>query len=136
MKSKFEESPDLSIQTRRNSYPFHLLDYIPAIPNTIGERLNEIPVMNGVPLPYDGLLFYHIESVYISGFTPLVGWLKPYMVTELFGINVHSSYLEKIPKGYTTLQNYVKSLDRVQRRTKKGNAEDDNLAEVSFLFEY
>lgn len=70
-------------------------------------------------MPCDGLLFYHKESLYISGFTPLVGWLKPHMVMELFGVSVHSLYLEKVPEGYTTLTDYVNHLDRYKRRNDK-----------------
>jgi len=32
----------------------------------------------------DGILFYHKEAPYISGTTPLVGWLKPEHMTEQF----------------------------------------------------
>lgn len=35
--------------------------------------------------PVDGLLFYHRESSYVHGHTPLVGWLFPFMVNEVLG---------------------------------------------------
>jgi len=36
----------------------------------------------------DGLLFYHRQTHYTPGTTPLVGWLRPYMVTDILGIEV------------------------------------------------
>ncbi|XP_077774970.1 snurportin-1 isoform X2 [Podarcis muralis] len=38
--------------------------------------------------PVDGLLFYHKETHYNPGSTPLVGWLRPYMVPDILGIPV------------------------------------------------
>lgn len=39
-------------------------------------------------LQVDGLLFYHRQTHYTPGSTPLVGWLRPYMVTDILGIDV------------------------------------------------
>ena len=36
----------------------------------------------------DGLLFYHKRTHYTPGKTPLVGWLKPFMIPEILGINL------------------------------------------------
>lgn len=53
------------------------------------------------PLPFedemDGLLFYHKKGHYFEGVSPLVGWLKPYMVPEILGTPVDTRYLEKQP---------------------------------------
>lgn len=114
--------------SKSNVNRFQLLDYILAIPSLIEQHLNSISRIYDVSVPYDGLLFYHKESIYISGFTPLVGWLKPHMVTELFGVSVHSFYLENIPEGYTTLFNYVNGLDRYKNKKK---VEEEQNKEVS-----
>ena len=34
----------------------------------------------------DGILFYHKETHYTHGPTPLIGWLKPFMMKEILGI--------------------------------------------------
>ncbi len=39
-------------------------------------------------LQVDGLLFYHRQTHYTPGSTPLVGWLRPYMVTDILGMEV------------------------------------------------
>lgn len=36
----------------------------------------------------DGLLFYHRQTHYTPGTTPLVGWLRPYMVWDILGLEV------------------------------------------------
>ncbi|XP_003744960.1 snurportin-1 [Galendromus occidentalis] len=55
----------------------------------------------------DGMLFYHKDGHYIPGCCPLVGWLKPFMITEVLGIDVHPRFLEEIPSGYTTLKDKI-----------------------------
>ena len=39
-------------------------------------------------LELDGLMFYHKKTAYTAGETPLVGWLKPFMVPEVLGISI------------------------------------------------
>uniref|UniRef100_A0A8B9K272 Snurportin-1 n=1 Tax=Astyanax mexicanus TaxID=7994 RepID=A0A8B9K272_ASTMX len=48
------------------------------------DGLSEVAKRN----PVDGLLFYHRETHYTPGSTPLVGWLRPYMVADILGIEV------------------------------------------------
>lgn len=40
------------------------------------------------PFEVDGLLFYHRQTHYSPGSTPLVGWLRPYMVSDILGVAV------------------------------------------------
>ncbi|CAG0882433.1 unnamed protein product [Cyprideis torosa] len=49
--------------------------------------------------PLDGLLFYHKSLVYVSGVTPAVGWLKPYMVSLVLGIAVPEAILLRMPQS-------------------------------------
>ncbi len=46
----------------------------------------------------DGVLFYHREGHYSSGYTPLVGWLKLYMIPEILNIAIPSWI--KTPSDY------------------------------------
>ncbi|KAJ0069767.1 hypothetical protein NL108_013292 [Boleophthalmus pectinirostris] len=57
------------------------------------EGLSEIAKRN----PVDGLLFYHKQTHYTPGSTPLVGWLRPYMVADILGIEVPVGPLTKKP---------------------------------------
>jgi snurportin-1 len=44
----------------------------------------------------DGLLFYHSQAHYIPGKTPLVGWLKPHMMSTVLGIPVAPVHLHNV----------------------------------------
>ncbi|XP_060230413.1 snurportin-1 isoform X3 [Meriones unguiculatus] len=48
--------------------------------------------------PVDGLLFYHKQTHYSPGSTPLVGWLRPYMVSDILGVVVPSGPLTTKPE--------------------------------------
>lgn len=76
---------------------------------TYMEMLETFPMYeNNVP-ELDGLLFYHKESSYVHGKTPLVGWLYPYMIHEVLGFSgVHPTYKAMEPPGYSDLPTYIK----------------------------
>ncbi|EQB78110.1 snurportin-1 [Camelus ferus] len=48
--------------------------------------------------PVDGLLFYHRQAHYSPGSTPLVGWLRPYMVSDVLGVAVPAGPLTTKPE--------------------------------------
>lgn len=50
------------------------------------------------PIPLDGILFYHKRVNYLPGVTPLVGWLKGYMLPEMLNVQVSikPSYLHEV----------------------------------------
>ncbi|KAH0619844.1 hypothetical protein JD844_014185 [Phrynosoma platyrhinos] len=50
------------------------------------------------PFEVDGLLFYHKQSHYNPGSTPLVGWLRPYMVSDILGVAVPACPLTTKPE--------------------------------------
>ncbi|XP_014219467.1 snurportin-1 [Copidosoma floridanum] len=66
-------------------------------------------------LTIDGLLFYHKEAHYTSGRTPLVTWLKPYMLPEVLGISVPEEYIEK-PPSYINFEHHVLSIIQNEKR--------------------
>lgn len=49
----------------------------------------------------DGLLFYHRQTHYTPGTTPLVGWLRPYMVWDILGLEVPEGPLALRPLDAT-----------------------------------
>lgn len=50
------------------------------------------------PSQVDGLLFYHKQTHYSPGSTPLVGWLRPYMVSDVLGVAVPAGPLTTKPE--------------------------------------
>ena len=84
-------------------------------------------------LQLDGLLFYHKETHYTFGDTPLVLWLKPYMLPEALGITVPQPYIDLAPPSYMDFASFrekriaalaareeAELLKRQQKRGKHG----------------
>ena len=51
----------------------------------------------------DGLLFYHKMTHYTFGFTPLVLWLRPFMIPEALGVMVHQKYIDRATPDYKVI---------------------------------
>lgn len=69
------------------------------------------------PFELDGVLFYHGDVAYRRGATPLVGWLKPYMLPEWFPqVTVHPDYLRDMSPDY---EDYLADIKRYEEETKK-----------------
>lgn len=69
----------------------------------------------------DGFLFYHRNAHYYFGYTPLVTWLKPFMLPEALGIFVPSPFDEK-PDNYISFEHYMQKQNR--RKNKKRNTKN------------
>uniref|UniRef100_A0A1B6CLR8 Snurportin-1 n=1 Tax=Clastoptera arizonana TaxID=38151 RepID=A0A1B6CLR8_9HEMI len=86
LNNKFKEenySPKLGLL---QSYPISDLERI----------LNVHPHYSNDTPKLDGVLFYHKQALYEPGITPLVGWLKPFMVPTIMNIPVHCNYVDGI----------------------------------------
>merc|ERR1711962_1265153 len=115
--------------SRNNPYRFMPLPIYECTPASISNALNS-------SLPFedklDGLLIYHKNVHYTPGKTPLVGWIKGYMVPELLGIEVCQELQEQQPAEYGGMKTYLKkTYDRVDRMKKaeleKAKAEQEAL---------
>ncbi|XP_069480661.1 snurportin-1 [Ambystoma mexicanum] len=92
IQSKLQEAEELDVITRRNPFRFVGLQSFACSP----ESLYDVLAME-FPFEVDGLLFYHKITHYTPGSTPLVGWLRPYMVSDILGINVPTGPLTVKP---------------------------------------
>lgn len=69
----------------------------------------------------DGLLFYHKESSYVRGKTPLVGWLFPFMVDEVLALDVlHPSWMALRPADYVDASTFIAQFNAALKRTTRG----------------
>ncbi|VDK37389.1 unnamed protein product [Taenia asiatica] len=72
------------------------------------------------PFELDGVLFYHGDVSYRRGSTPLVGWLKPYMLPEWFpSVSVHPAYLSEMAPDY---KDYLSDIQRYKEATQMYSA--------------
>merc|ERR1712203_1248530 len=129
IQSKFIENKDLRTRSRINPYSFQPLPVYQCTKESISDALNSPLPFND---PLDGLLIYHRRVHYMPGKTPLVGWIKGYMVPELLGIEVCQELQEQQPAEYGGMKTYLKkTYDRVDRMKKaeleKAKAEHEAL---------
>jgi len=122
VQQKFIENQEMRTRSRINPYSFQPLPVYQCTRESIKEALNS-------PMPFsdhlDGLLIYHREVHYMPGKTPLVGWIKGYMVPELMGIDVDDVLMEQRPADYGGMKTYLKkTYDRVEKLKK---ADDERL---------
>ncbi|XP_008558106.1 snurportin-1 isoform X1 [Microplitis demolitor] len=113
LNSKLEETVGLSTQSKLNQYPILSLPNIFCNGNLTNFLQNLSP-----SLPLDGILFYHREGFYMNGRSPLVTWLKPFMMSEVLGISVPFELDEK-PDGYIDFRQYILS-----KNCRKKNSDD------------
>ncbi|XP_023678564.2 snurportin-1 [Paramormyrops kingsleyae] len=83
LQSKVQESEGLSEVGKRNPFRFVSLQSSDCSAQSIRQVLSV-----EYSFKVDGLLFYHRHTHYTPGSTPLVGWLRPYMVPDILGVEV------------------------------------------------
>ncbi|ERE75100.1 snurportin-1 [Cricetulus griseus] len=93
MHSKLPEEEGLGEKTKINPFKFVGLKNYPCTPESLCKVLSM-----DFPFEVDGLLFYHKQTHYSPGSTPLVGWLRPYMVSDILGVAVPAGPLTTKPE--------------------------------------
>ncbi|XP_041034096.1 snurportin-1 [Carcharodon carcharias] len=88
-----EEGEKLAEIASRNPFKFVGMSHLPCTPEAICQTLAA-----NYPFEVDGLLFYHKQTHYTPGSTPLVGWLKPYMVADILQLAVPACPLSVKPE--------------------------------------
>ncbi|XP_011875515.1 PREDICTED: snurportin-1 [Vollenhovia emeryi] len=111
IKSKFQETPELEERgTKKNKYPILILPNIDCNCDLSSALMNLDDLY-----PLDGLLFYHRKALYTFGTTPLVTWLKPFMLPEVLGIYVPSPLDEK-PDDYINFDHHILKVNSKKNR--------------------
>ncbi|KAK3925361.1 Snurportin-1 [Frankliniella fusca] len=112
IKTKFEEYPEAQSHTDKNRYAFLPLPSYECKENLLTELMSHKPLFfEGKDPGLDGLLFYHKENLYEHGSTPLVTWLKPFMMEDVLRIKVHPGYIDERPAGYCSQAGYIKDFE-------------------------
>ncbi|XP_054706628.1 snurportin-1-like [Uloborus diversus] len=123
--TKFEENAAVQSEAKNNPYKFIPLPHYNCDTESIRNTLHS-------PLPFDckldGLLFFHKRSHYLCGTSPLVTWLKPYMVPEILSIEVPASLCTDRPADYVCMQQHLP-------KAFKKNEERKNKEELNMQYE-
>lgn len=79
----------------------------------------------------DGFLFYHKESSYTYGETPLVLWLFPFMIDEVLTMfRVNPKYNHDKPLNYTNYLDYIKEFNEKLKKKKNRKGQKSQKMEV------
>ncbi|XP_058125684.1 snurportin-1 [Anopheles ziemanni] len=135
--SQFHEkylAEKFSVKTMKDNRGFQLSllpVYDLARPESMESCWSRFPAFTDDNPRLDGYLFYHKESHYVYGQTPLVTWLFPFMLNDVLKLPpglVNEQYLLAKPISYTgDYAAYIKEFDRLQQlrkrrpRGRKGN---------------
>ncbi|KAJ8736441.1 hypothetical protein PYW08_007097 [Mythimna loreyi] len=121
MLTQLEEMPDLGKCTKENQLKFKIIPKVPCDRENFQEFMMRFPHFPNCVPKLDGLLFYHKKTHYISGRTPLVGWLYPYMVPEVFGqdIKINQVYMMERPENYVNQADFIEKFSKRKPRLRR-----------------
>ncbi|KAF6198689.1 hypothetical protein GE061_008441, partial [Apolygus lucorum] len=100
LSNKVAEYPELRDVSHKNRHKFSLLRH--DLVDNLSLSMTIHPVFDDNVPQVDGILFYQKESLYTGGKSPLVTWLKPFMVRDILNIRIHENYLKEIPIDYAS----------------------------------
>lgn len=103
LKSKMYEHPELQEISTWNNYSFIEVPDYPSQLSILEHKLSVPYELEGTELKLDGILFYYKEMFYMKGYSPFLGWLKPYMIPEIFNLPVSDHYMDDKPQKYINL---------------------------------
>ncbi|XP_059479701.1 snurportin-1 [Neocloeon triangulifer] len=115
--AKFEENMFLVDGGSKENCKFVPLQSVPAS----SEGIQLILDSKKFPDKLDGVLFFHKESHYTAGVSPLVVWLLPFMVPEVLGLSVDEEFAQQ-PENYPGHLEYVANYDNMRKELRKQRA--------------
>lgn len=121
LKTKLEEYPELTSHSDKNRNAFVALESLECQEDHLKSIMNRYPMFSEDQRKdpgLDGMLFYHKKNLYEHGTTPLVTWLKPFMMEDVLGIKVHDNYVLDKPASYTGQAAYIKDFEEAAKAKK------------------
>ncbi|XP_028411813.1 snurportin-1-like isoform X2 [Dendronephthya gigantea] len=115
--TKLGEQPELAKESKQNPYKFVAAETCSCDRQSIFDAL-----ASERHYQIDGILFYHKQAHYHPGNTPLVGWLKVYMIPEILGMEVPGKYLQNVPKVHKLT--LIKENEKFREKGTKGDEMD------------
>lgn len=112
---------NLNIVNVRNEHAFEMVGKVNC---DDFEAFNELVTVHSIwsndSRQLDGFLFYHKESAYIQGSTPLVGWLFAFMLPEIFNLpTFNGCFMDEKPSNYTNYMAFIEEFNQKQKSKKK-----------------
>lgn len=69
----------------------------------------------------DGINFYNPEGMYTTGESPLVLWLKVFMIPEILYMPINDQLAQSRPSDYVNIFEYSQNMKKKTRKYKKKN---------------
>ena len=112
LQSKLSEAAELGVASRRNPYRFTAIPHASCSPSCVAEAAA------GAGAAADGVLFFHRAAHYRPGGTPLVLWLKPFMLPEVAAVPLTPAQLGA-PADYPGRAEFVRVWEETRRRRRR-----------------
>lgn len=109
--------------TAQNQFAFRTIEHCNCSDEfAFNEFVSKYPLWPNNEPELDGFLFYHKESSYVHGKTPLVLWLFAFMLPEVFNVpSLNERYLDEKPNNYTNYRTFIKEFDETQKAKRRKN---------------
>ncbi|XP_025415866.1 snurportin-1-like isoform X2 [Sipha flava] len=133
IQSKLSEIPGIDKKSAKNVFPFELAPRMAA--SDLYPHLLDKSQFFHENIDLDGINFYYPQSLYTPGESPLVLWLKPFMIPDVLRRPVNDQLVVK-PPNYVNIFEFSQSLKKKNKRNKKKkNASNCEKMEVDNLIE-
>lgn len=115
------QEDNLNIVNDRNAHAFEMVGKVDCGDvEAFNELVTVHPIWSNDSPQLDGFLFYHKESAYIQGSTPLVGWLFSFMLPEIFNLpTFNGCFMVEKPSNYKNYMAFIEEFDQMEKSKKK-----------------
>ncbi|VVC29306.1 Hypothetical protein CINCED_3A025092 [Cinara cedri] len=136
IQSKLSEIPGINEKSLKNTYPFELAPRMRT--SELYIHLMEKNQYFHDHVELDGINFYYPESMYTPGDSPLMLWLKIFMIPEILHKPINDQ-LEQLyrPSNYVNIFEYIQNTKKKSRknRRKKSTSSSCDTMEVDSMIE-
>uniref|UniRef100_A0A158Q7J7 Nucleolar protein 6 n=1 Tax=Elaeophora elaphi TaxID=1147741 RepID=A0A158Q7J7_9BILA len=110
MNSRITENENFREVSKQIPYRFVCLPYCRCEHNSMEEMMRR-----DFDFEIDGILFYHASVHYLKGQSPLVGWLKPWMMPEILSVPVPAKLIDGNETVVGSSQKFIDTYNRKHR---------------------
>lgn len=119
VQSRLQED-NLDVVSEQNQHAFRIIDNCECGDDiALNSFVARYPLWQSNTPELDGFLFYHKESAYVSGTTPLVLWLFAFMLPEVLNVpELNENYLLQKPDNYTNCLTFIDEFNRKMKQRR------------------
>ncbi|KHN85719.1 Snurportin-1 [Toxocara canis] len=111
LNSRISENENFKEVSKQFPYRFLCLPSCRCVKSSMEELMR-----TEFPFELDGVLFYYAGVLYRSGQSPLVGWLKPWMLPEILSVEIPPSLMKGNESTKGAAQKFIDDYNSKHRR--------------------